>query len=183
MVPWSDLPEPPGRKPLLRRPSTRLIVLYGLSLIVLGGILLYLSDAVARTGSWSQSTLDAFGVGLVVGRADDLDPEPIPQPVERRRPGRVEIPRIGHHHIDLREAVAGGTGPKAKARHGPGNSGARDDRSTPPPYTDHLHTAGLTPPRARPQQSRQSVRQAAGLRPAAPPQVQPRHNVQSWPAR
>jgi hypothetical protein len=36
-----------------------------------GGVFLYLS-AEAATGSWAQSTLDAFGVGLVVGGIVDV---------------------------------------------------------------------------------------------------------------
>jgi hypothetical protein len=49
-----------------------LTLLTGVVLVTTGVICLYLSDAVARTGSWWQSTLDAFGVGLVVGGLVDV---------------------------------------------------------------------------------------------------------------
>ena len=44
----------------------------GVFLIALGILCLCLSDAVAATGSWWQSTLDAFGVGFVVGGVVDV---------------------------------------------------------------------------------------------------------------
>ena len=39
----------------------------GLALVVAGVACLCLSDLVARQGSWWQGTLDAFGVGFVIG--------------------------------------------------------------------------------------------------------------------
>lgn len=47
-------------------------MLAGVALVLVGVVCLYLSDAVARTGSWWQSTLDAFGVGFVVGGIVDV---------------------------------------------------------------------------------------------------------------
>jgi hypothetical protein len=44
-----------------------LILLVGVILVAAGVVCLYLSDAVARPGSWWQGTLDGFGVGLVIG--------------------------------------------------------------------------------------------------------------------
>jgi len=66
-----SLNDPP---PLPREPSTglRLVFLAGFVVIAAGAICLYLSDAVAAAGSWSQATLDAFGVGLVVGGLIDV---------------------------------------------------------------------------------------------------------------
>jgi hypothetical protein len=53
---------------MLRELSTRRrILLIGLGLVATGVACLYLSDAVARPGSWWQGTLDAFGVGFVIG--------------------------------------------------------------------------------------------------------------------
>jgi len=52
--------------------SQRLIWLAGLALITSGVVCLYLSDAVARPGSWWQGTLDAFGVGFTVGGIVDV---------------------------------------------------------------------------------------------------------------
>jgi hypothetical protein len=52
--------------------SRGLIILAGVALVAVGGACLYLSDAVASAGSWSQSTLDAFGVGFVVGGIVDV---------------------------------------------------------------------------------------------------------------
>ena len=49
-----------------------LVWLAGLALIVAGSLCLSLSAAVARTGSWWQATLDAFGAGLVVGGLVDV---------------------------------------------------------------------------------------------------------------
>jgi hypothetical protein len=48
------------------------VMLAGFALIGVGGLCLYLSYAVARTSSWSQGTLDAFGVGFVVGGVVDV---------------------------------------------------------------------------------------------------------------
>lgn len=45
----------------------RLVFLAGFAVIAAGIVCLYLSDAAAHPGSWWQATLDAFGVGLVVG--------------------------------------------------------------------------------------------------------------------
>jgi hypothetical protein len=42
------------------------------ALVTVGIVCLYLSDAVARHGSWWQNTLDAFGVGFVVGGIVDV---------------------------------------------------------------------------------------------------------------
>jgi hypothetical protein len=47
-------------------------MLAGFALIGVGGLCLYLSYAIARTSSWSQGTLDAFGVGFVVGGVVDV---------------------------------------------------------------------------------------------------------------
>jgi hypothetical protein len=44
----------------------------GLTLVVTGVMCLCLSGAVARDGSWWQATLDAFGVGFVVGGIVDV---------------------------------------------------------------------------------------------------------------
>jgi hypothetical protein len=52
--------------------SRRLVLLAGAALVAVGIICLYLSNAVARTGSWWQGTLDAFGVGFVVGGIVDV---------------------------------------------------------------------------------------------------------------
>jgi hypothetical protein len=49
-----------------------LIWLAGLVLIGAGILCLYLSSEVARPGSWWQGTLDAFGVGFVVGGIIDV---------------------------------------------------------------------------------------------------------------
>lgn len=57
---------------LPRLTSRRLILLAGVALVAVGVLCLYLSDAVARTGSWWQGTLDAFGVGFVVGGIVDV---------------------------------------------------------------------------------------------------------------
>jgi len=59
-----------GHSPLFT--SRRLIWLAGFALIAAGIVCLYLSDAVAHPGSWWQGTLDAFGVGLVVGGVVDV---------------------------------------------------------------------------------------------------------------
>jgi hypothetical protein len=55
-----------------RLTSEGLIILAGSILVTVGIICLYASGAVARTGSWWQSTLDAFGVGLIVGGIVDV---------------------------------------------------------------------------------------------------------------
>jgi hypothetical protein len=52
--------------------SQRLLFLAGFAVIAAGIVCLYLSDKVARTGSWWQGTLDAFGVGFVVGGLIDV---------------------------------------------------------------------------------------------------------------
>jgi hypothetical protein len=57
------LPRPTGRQ---------LIWLAGIGLVIAGITFLYLSDVVARPGSWWQGTLDAFGVGFVVGGIVDV---------------------------------------------------------------------------------------------------------------
>jgi hypothetical protein len=48
------------------------ILLTGTALVGTSIVCLYLSDTVARTGSWWQGTLDAFGVGFVVGGIVDV---------------------------------------------------------------------------------------------------------------
>jgi hypothetical protein len=48
------------------------ILLAGFALIVAGIVCLFLSGIVAGRGSWWQGTLDAFGVGFVVGGLVDL---------------------------------------------------------------------------------------------------------------
>lgn len=50
----------------------RVTLLAGLLLVGAGAFCLYWSEAVARTGSWSQNTFDAFGVGLVIGGIVDV---------------------------------------------------------------------------------------------------------------
>ncbi len=50
--------------------SPRLIVLAGVLLVATGVLCLYLSEAVVRT-AWGQGTLQAFGVGFVVGGVVD----------------------------------------------------------------------------------------------------------------
>jgi hypothetical protein len=45
---------------------------FSVGLIGVGGLLLYVSDAVAPAGSWWQSTSDAFGVGFVIGGVVDV---------------------------------------------------------------------------------------------------------------
>ena len=50
--------------------SNRLIWIAGIALIALGIVCLYLSDAVV-TGWW-QGTLEAFGVGFIVGGLIDV---------------------------------------------------------------------------------------------------------------
>jgi phosphotransferase system glucose/maltose/N-acetylglucosamine-specific IIC component len=52
--------------------SQRAVLLAGFAVIAAGIVCLYLSGAVARTGSWWQGTLDAFGVGFVVGGLIDV---------------------------------------------------------------------------------------------------------------
>jgi hypothetical protein len=72
---WTAEPDPLYEPPPLpREPSTglRLVFLAGFAVIAAGAVCLYLSDAVATAGSWSQATLDAFGVGLVVGGLIDV---------------------------------------------------------------------------------------------------------------
>jgi hypothetical protein len=50
-----------------------MVMLAGFALIGGSAVFsLYLSYAVARTSSWSQGTLEAFGVGFVVGGVVDL---------------------------------------------------------------------------------------------------------------
>ena len=48
----------------------RLIILAGFALIAVGIVCLYLSDAVVH--GWWQGTLDAFGVGFIVGGLVDV---------------------------------------------------------------------------------------------------------------
>jgi hypothetical protein len=48
------------------------VLLTGFVLIVVGIVCLYLSDNVASAGSWRQATLDAFGVGFIVGGLVDV---------------------------------------------------------------------------------------------------------------
>jgi hypothetical protein len=50
----------------------RLIWLAAFGLIAAGIVCLYLSDKVAPAGTWWQGTLDAFGVGFVVGGIVDV---------------------------------------------------------------------------------------------------------------
>ncbi len=76
----------------LRLTSRRLIISAGIALGAGGMTCLYLSDAVARSGSWWQGTLDAFGVGLVVA-------------------GIVDVAAI----LLLSQALTGGGGQRAKA--------------------------------------------------------------------
>jgi hypothetical protein len=52
--------------------SQRLVLLAGFALIMVGILCLCLSALVADTGSWWQGTLDAFGVGFVVGGVIDV---------------------------------------------------------------------------------------------------------------
>lgn len=52
--------------------SQRPVVLAGFAVVAVGIACLYLSEAVARTGSWWQGTLEAFGVGFVVGGLIDV---------------------------------------------------------------------------------------------------------------
>jgi hypothetical protein len=51
--------------------TQRLVWLAGFVLIAAGIVCLYLSDKVAKT-SWTQGTLDAFGVGFIVGGLVDV---------------------------------------------------------------------------------------------------------------
>lgn len=48
------------------------MALAGIAVIMAGILCLCLSALVARTGSWWQGTLDAFGVGFVVGGVIDV---------------------------------------------------------------------------------------------------------------
>jgi hypothetical protein len=50
----------------------RVAVLAGVGVVAAGVVCLYLSGEVARPGSWWQNTLDAFGVGFVVGGLIDV---------------------------------------------------------------------------------------------------------------
>ena len=50
----------------------RLVFLAGFVVIAARVVCLYLSDAVARPGSWWQGTLDPFGVGFIVGGLIDV---------------------------------------------------------------------------------------------------------------
>jgi hypothetical protein len=50
----------------------RLVLMAGFLVIMAGVLCLCLSGMVAATGSWWQGTLDAFGVGLVVGGLIDV---------------------------------------------------------------------------------------------------------------
>ncbi len=52
--------------------SFKAITAAGFALIIIGAGFLYLSDAVVGTGSWWQATLDAFGVGFIVGGLVDV---------------------------------------------------------------------------------------------------------------
>jgi len=56
----------------VRLKGPRLVLLTGVFLVGVGAGCLYLSDAVAVIGSWWQATLDAFGVGFVVGGVVDV---------------------------------------------------------------------------------------------------------------
>ncbi len=49
-----------------------MILLAGIALIAGGAVCLYLSEAVAAAQSWAQGTLQAFGVGFVVGGIVDV---------------------------------------------------------------------------------------------------------------
>lgn len=57
---------------LERQPGQRLVFLAGIAVIAVGILCLFLSAEVAAAGSWWQSTLDAFGVGFVVGGVIDV---------------------------------------------------------------------------------------------------------------
>jgi hypothetical protein len=57
---------------LLRLTGTAIILLAGVVLLTVGALCLYLSGAAARSGSWLQATLDAFGVGFIVGGVVDV---------------------------------------------------------------------------------------------------------------
>ncbi len=57
---------------VVERLRRRVTLLAGVLLVGAGAFRLYWSDAVARTGSWSQNTFDAFGVGLVIGGVVDV---------------------------------------------------------------------------------------------------------------
>jgi hypothetical protein len=48
------------------------VLVAGVLLVAGGALCLYLSDAVAPADSWEASTLDAFGVGFVVGGVVDV---------------------------------------------------------------------------------------------------------------
>ncbi len=61
-----------ARLPRLVLTSRRLVLLAGVSLVTVGIVCLSLSDAVARSGSWWQETLDAFGVGFVIAGVVDV---------------------------------------------------------------------------------------------------------------
>ena len=58
-----------GRVPW-KSPARRWIFLAGLGLILVGIVCLVLSDKVVQ--GWSQATLDAFGVGFIIGGVVDV---------------------------------------------------------------------------------------------------------------
>jgi hypothetical protein len=53
-------------------PDQRPVFLAGFAVILVGTLCLCLSGMVAATGSWAQATLDAFGVGFIVGGLVDV---------------------------------------------------------------------------------------------------------------
>lgn len=57
---------------LPRLKSRTVILLAGIGLVAGGAVCLYLSEAVAAAQSWAQGTLQAFGVGFVVGGIVDV---------------------------------------------------------------------------------------------------------------
>jgi hypothetical protein len=74
--------------------------LAGIGLIVIGILCLFLSDAVAVTGTWWQGTLDAFGVGFVVGGLVDVLAISGLDQAQRRRENNVEARLILRHAED-----------------------------------------------------------------------------------
>lgn len=80
----------------------------GIALIVIGILCLFLSDTVAATGTWWQGTLDAFGVGFVVGGLVDVLVISGLEQAQRRRENNVEASRIlrAHHEHPCDTSIA-----------------------------------------------------------------------------